>query len=69
MAEAPGIPGVRSANTLRIQALRNTAGQEASASEGHRTHEQEHIVINGGEIAYVALRETGQPGRMVGNKR
>ncbi|MBC2735180.1 MAG: hypothetical protein HF981_12550 [Desulfobacteraceae bacterium] len=69
MAEALGIPGARSANTLRIHALRNTAGQEASDSECHRIYEQEHLVINGGGIAYVALRETGQFGRMVGNKR
>jgi hypothetical protein len=61
--------GALSANTLHIQASRDAAGHDASARASHRIYEQEHLVINGGGIAYVALRETGQPGRMVGSQR
>jgi hypothetical protein len=37
---APGIPGARSPNTLRIQTPRNTVCQDASAGECHRIDEQ-----------------------------
>jgi len=39
VAEALGMPGARSANTLCIQAPRNAVGQDASASECYRIYE------------------------------